>query len=71
VIPLTEIKNSVERITSNFTVQQMIERICFKKDLKKNEPFICTNFYTLWLKLVDSVEMDVDLEIGGMINYST
>lgn len=52
-------------ITSNFTVQQMIERDMFQERLKKNEPIYLHEFLYPVAQANDSVVMDVDLEIGG------
>lgn len=52
-------------ITSNFTVQQMIERDMFQERLKKNEPIYLHEFLYPVAQAEDSVQMDVDLEIGG------
>lgn len=52
-------------ITSNFTVQQMIERDMFQLRLKKDEPIYLHEFLYPVAQAQDSVEMDVDLEIGG------
>ena len=52
-------------ITSNFTVQQMIERDMFQERLKKNEPIYLHEFLYPVAQAQDSVVMDVDLEIGG------
>ena len=52
-------------ITSNFTVQQMIERDMFQERLKKNEPIHLHEFLYPIAQAYDSVFMDVDLEIGG------
>lgn len=52
-------------ITSNFTVQQMIERDMFQKRLRQNEPIHLNEFLYPVAQAVDSVEMEVDLEIGG------
>ncbi len=52
-------------ITSNFTVQQMIERDMFQERLKKNEPIYLHEFLYPIAQAQDSVVMDVDLEIGG------
>lgn len=52
-------------ITSNFTVQQMIERDMFQDRLKKKEPIYLHEFLYPIAQAQDSVEMDVDLEIGG------
>jgi tyrosyl-tRNA synthetase len=52
-------------ITSNFTVQQMIERDMFKERVKKNVPIYLHEFLYPVAQAVDSVNMDVDLEVGG------
>jgi len=52
-------------ITSNFTVQQMIERDMFQERLKKNEPIYLHEFLYPVAQGYDSIAMDVDLEIGG------
>jgi len=52
-------------ITSNFTVQQMIERHMFQERLKKNEPIYLHEFLYPVAQGYDSIAMDVDLEIGG------
>ncbi len=52
-------------ITSNFTVQQMMERDMFQNRLKKNEPIYLHEFLYPVAQGYDSVAMDVDLEIGG------
>ena len=52
-------------ITSNFTVQQMIERDMFQERLKKNEPIYLHEFLYPVAQAYDSVVMEVDLEVGG------
>ncbi len=52
-------------ITSNFTVQQMIERDMFQERLKTKTPIYLHEFLYPVAQAQDSVEMDVDLEIGG------
>lgn len=52
-------------ITSNFTVQQMIERDMFQERLKRNEPIYLHEFLYPVAQAYDSVFMNVDLEIGG------
>lgn len=52
-------------LTSNFTVQQMLERDMFQERLKKNEPIFLHEFLYPIAQAQDSVAMDVDLEIGG------
>ena len=57
-------KDLVE-ITSNFTVQQMLERDFFQKRLKEEKPIHLHEFLYPVAQAIDCVEMDVDLEIGG------
>lgn len=52
-------------ITSNFTVQQMIERDMFQERLKNNAPIYLHEFLYPVAQGYDSVVMDVDLEVGG------
>jgi len=52
-------------ITSNFTVQQMLERDFFQERLKTNKPIYLHEFLYPVAQAIDCVEMNVDLEIGG------
>ncbi len=52
-------------ITSNFTVQQMLERDMFQDRLNEGKPIHLHEFLYPVAQAIDSVEMDVDLEIGG------
>lgn len=52
-------------ITSNLTVQQMIERDMFQERLKAKAPIYLHEFLYPVAQGYDSVVMDVDLEIGG------
>ena len=52
-------------LASQFTVQQMIERDNFQKRLKDNKPLYVHEFFYPLMQGYDSVELDVDLEIGG------
>lgn len=52
-------------ITSNFTVQQMIERDMFQDRLKRKEPIYFHEFLYPIAQANDSLIMNVDLEIGG------
>lgn len=52
-------------ITSNFTVQQMIERDMFQERLKSNSPIYLHEFLYPVAQAQDSVEMNIDLEVGG------
>jgi len=52
-------------ISSNFTVQQMIQRDMFQERLKQDKPIYLHEFLYPLAQGYDSVAMDVDLEIGG------
>ena len=52
-------------ITSNFTVQQMIERDMFQERIKNKEPIYLHEFLYPVAQGYDSIAMNVDLEIGG------
>lgn len=52
-------------ITSNFTVQQMLERDMFAKRLAENKPIHLHEFLYPVAQGYDSVVMDIDLEVGG------
>lgn len=52
-------------LSSNFTVQQMIQRDMFQERLKDEKPIYLHEFLYPLTQGYDSVAMDVDLEIGG------
>ncbi len=52
-------------ITSNFTVQQMIQRDMFQKRIEEEKPIYLHEFLYPVAQGYDSVVMDVDLEVGG------
>lgn len=52
-------------LSSNFTVQQMIQRDMFQERLKEEKPIYLHEFLYPLTQGYDSVAMDVDLEIGG------
>jgi tyrosyl-tRNA synthetase len=52
-------------ISSNFTVQQMLQRDMFQKRLQGEKPIYLHEFLYPLAQGYDSVAMDVDLEIGG------
>jgi tyrosyl-tRNA synthetase len=52
-------------ISSNFTVQQMIQRDMFQKRLEEEKPIFLHEFLYPLTQGYDSVAMDVDLEVGG------
>ena len=52
-------------LSSNFTVQQMLERDMFEKRIKEEKPVYLHEFLYPLAQGYDSVAMDVDLEIGG------
>lgn len=55
----------VLNIAGNVTVQQLIERDMFQKRLQDNQPINLREFVYPLLQGYDSVEMEVDLELGG------
>lgn len=55
----------IVEISSNFTVQQMIERDMFHQRLKHGKPIYLHEFLYPLMQGYDSVAMDVDLEVGG------
>jgi tyrosyl-tRNA synthetase len=52
-------------LSANFTVQQMIERDMFENRLKEGKPIYVHEFFYPLMQGYDSVELGVDLEIGG------
>ncbi|MEA1926534.1 MAG: tyrosine--tRNA ligase [Patescibacteria group bacterium] len=57
--------NDLIELSSNFTVQQMIQRDMFQKRLKDEKPIHLHEFLYPLAQGYDSVVMDVDLEVGG------
>ncbi len=55
----------VLKLSSNFTVQQMIQRDMFQERLKNEKPIGLHEFLYPVMQGYDSVAMDVDAEIGG------
>jgi tyrosyl-tRNA synthetase len=55
----------VINISSNFTVQQMLERDMFQKRMKENKPIYLHEFFYPLMQGYDSVAMDVDMELCG------
>ncbi|MDQ3239027.1 MAG: tyrosine--tRNA ligase [bacterium] len=53
------------KLSSNFTVSQMIERDMFQERLKNNLPIGLHEFLYPLMQGYDSVVLDVDVEIGG------
>ena len=52
-------------VSSNFTVQQMLQRDMFQKRIQDEKPIHLHEFLYPLAQGYDSVAMDVDLEIGG------
>jgi len=52
-------------LASNFTVQQMLQRDMFQERLKTEKPIYLHEFLYPLAQGNDSVEMNVDLEVGG------
>ena len=55
----------ITRLSSNFTVQQMIERDMFDKRIKEGNPIYLNEFLYPLMQGYDSVVLGVDVEIGG------
>ena len=55
----------VMSLSSNFTVQQIIERDMFQKRLKEEKPIFLNEFLYPLMQGYDSVAMDVDVEVCG------
>jgi len=55
----------VLKLSSHFTVQQMLHREMFDKRIKENIPISETEFMYPLMQGYDSVAMNVDVEIGG------
>ena len=55
----------VAKLAQQFTVQQMIERDMYQKRLKDGKPIGLHEFLYPLMQGYDSVELEVDLEIGG------
>lgn len=55
----------VIELSSNFTVQQLLERDMFRRRLTKNKPIYLHEFLYPLMQGYDSCAMDVDLELGG------
>lgn len=55
----------VLELSSNFTVQQMLEREMFSNRMKEGKPINLSEFMYPLMQGYDSVAMDVDGEIGG------
>lgn len=55
----------VIELSSNFTVQQLLERDMFRRRLTKNRPIFLHEFLYPLMQGYDSCVMGVDLEVGG------
>lgn len=55
----------VLNLTSNFTVQQMLERDMFEKRMNENKPIYVHEFLYPIMQGYDSVAMNVDIELCG------
>lgn len=56
---------NVLELSSNFTVQRMLERAMFQERMKEGKPIYVHEFMYPIMQAYDSVVMDVDGEIGG------
>ncbi len=55
----------VINLSSNFTVQQMLERDMFEKRMEEKKPIYMHEFFYPLMQGYDSVAMDVDMELCG------
>ncbi len=53
------------KLSSNITVQQLIERDMFSERLKAGKPIAASEFAYPLMQGYDSVALDVDMEVGG------
>ena len=53
------------KLSSEFTVQQMIKRSMFQKRLEEDKPIYLNEFLYPLMQGYDSVMMDIDVEVGG------
>lgn len=53
------------KLSSKFTVQQMLKRDMFQKRLDSNKPIYINEFLYPLMQAYDCVNMDIDVEIGG------
>ncbi|MDA0376238.1 MAG: tyrosine--tRNA ligase [bacterium] len=59
----------IAKLASHITVQQMLERDMFDKRMKEGNPITVTEFLYPLMVGYDSVELDVDCELGGNDQY--
>jgi tyrosyl-tRNA synthetase len=52
-------------LSSNFTVQQFLERDMYQKRIKEGKPISLHEFFYPLMQAYDSVVLDVDMEVGG------
>lgn len=52
-------------LSSNFTVQQFLERDMYQERIKAGKPISLHEFFYPLMQAYDSVVMDVDMEVGG------
>ena len=52
-------------ILNKFTLSQLIERSLFQQRIKNNQPIAISEFLYPILQGYDSVELDIDIEVGG------
>lgn len=57
--------SDILELSSNFTVQQMLEREFFAKRIVEKKPIYLHEFLYPLMQGYDSIVMDVDLEVGG------
>ncbi len=52
-------------LSSNFTVQQFLERDMYQERIRAGQPISLQEFFYPLMQAYDSVVMDVDMEVGG------
>lgn len=57
--------SKIVELSSNFTIQNMIERDMFQERMKAEKPIYVHEFFYPLLQGYDSVVLDVDIEVGG------
>lgn len=57
--------SEIVKLSSNFTVSQLLERDMFQERMKKNKPIGLHEFLYPVMQGYDSVMLDVDMEVGG------
>ncbi|MBU2524197.1 tyrosine--tRNA ligase [Patescibacteria group bacterium] len=57
--------SDIIKLSSNFTVAQMLERDMFQERIKKDQPISMHEFFYPLMQGYDSVALEADIELGG------